>query len=184
MTFRQHTTDELDIAINIAARQMTTTQTSPELRARVMARIAVTQPRWGWRLAFAGGAIGAAALTAAVMWPAPHAAVPAPADLAASAASAALALTTAPIETPALRAEGFSATDIVVVPMPRRMVQAFAAPASELEWRTRAVPALETPDALHVAPLQHTELTVAPMEIAPLTVPPLSTAATSAGGSR
>lgn len=186
MTFRQHTTDELNTAINIAARQMTTTPASPELRAKVMARIAV-QPRWGWRLAFAGGALGAAALTAAVMWPARHTAVPAPVDLAAtaaSAASAALALTSEPANMPPLRAEGIASTDVVIVRMPRRTVSAFAVPAGEAEWRTRALPALETPDPLHVAPLQHADLTVAPIEIAPLTVPPLSSTATSAGGSK
>lgn len=176
MTFRQHTTDELNAAINIAARQMTTTPSSPELRARVMARIAV-QSRWGWgwRLAFAGGAIGAAALTAAVMWPTQPTAVPALVDVAATAAPAA-----API---ALR-EVVTASDSVVVPMPQRAAQAFAVTTSELEWHARSVPALAEPDALHVAPLLNTELTVAPIEIAPLSVPPLATITTGAGGSK
>ena len=70
------------------------------------------------------------------------------------------------------------------MPMPLRTAQTLTVSADELEWRARAVPALAELDALHVAPMQNTELTVAPLDIAPLTVPPLATVTTGAGGSK
>jgi hypothetical protein len=171
MTRAPFTSDELNAAINTAARRMTHAAPSSDLRVRVMSRIDAAQPRWGWRLAIAGGAIGAVALSTAVMWRGQPSSVPAAIDVASSA-------------TPAAMPAVLTATDTVVVPMPRRAARTFTVTASELEWRARAVPALAEPDALHVAPLQNTELTVTPLDIAPLTVPPLASATTGAGGSK
>lgn len=174
--------DEITVAINVAARRMTAAPPSPALRARVMSRIDVldrraTAVRWGWRLAMAGGAIGAVALSTAVMWHEPTASVPPVVDVAASATPS-----TAPIAAPPV----LTTPDVtIVVPMPQRAAQtAFAVSAAELEWRARAVPALAEPDALHVEPLQQPALTVAPLDIAPLTVSPLVVVTTGAGGSK
>jgi hypothetical protein len=173
--------DDVTIAINVAARRMTAAAPSTELRARVMSRIDVldrraSAVRWGWRLAMAGGAIGAVALSTAVMWHEPPASVPPVVDVAASATPPA-----APAAAPAV----LTAPNVtVIVPMPQRAPHTVVVSAAELEWRARAVPALAEPDALHVAPLQHTELTVAPLDIAPLTVPPLAVVTTGAGGSK
>lgn len=171
MTPARFTSDELNAAINTAARQMTSAAPSPELRARVLSTLDAAQPRWGWRLAIAGGAIGVVALTTAVMWHGQPASVPTVVDMASSA-------------TPAAMPEIVTATDTVIVPMPQRVARTFTVTASELEWRARAVPALAEPEALHVAPLTNTELTVAPLDIAPLTVPPLASVTTGAGGSK
>ena len=50
MTFSTQSPDEVDVnlAINTAARHMTSAPHSPELRARVMSRIDAAQPRWHW----------------------------------------------------------------------------------------------------------------------------------------
>lgn len=180
MTFSTQSPDEVDVhlAINTAARHMTSASHSPELRARVMSRIDAAQPRWhwGWRLAMAGGAIGAVALTTAVMWHEQPASAPSVLDVASAATAAVI-----PVATPeVLTAPGVT----IIVPMPQPARQTFAVSAAELEWRARAVPALAEPNALHVAPLEHTELMVTPLDIAPLTVPPLVAMTTGAGGSK
>ncbi|MEI6244845.1 MAG: hypothetical protein WCQ64_07335 [Acidobacteriota bacterium] len=171
MTPARFTADELNAAINTAARRMTSATPTSDLRARVMSQIDAPRTRWGWRLAIAGGALGVVALTTAVMWHGQPASVPTVVDMASSATSAAMP-------------EIVTATDAVVVPMPQRAARTFTVTASELEWRARAVPALAEPEALHVAPLTNTELTVAPLDIAPLTVPPLASVTTGAGGSK
>ena len=171
------TPDELNAAINTAARDMTSSAPSSELRARVMSRIDAT-PRWhwGWRLAIAGGAIGAVALTTAVMWDRGAAHVPRVVDVTTSAVSPETAL---PADF-ALSAPGVTVT----VAMPQHATQTFVVSTSELEWRARVVPALSEPDALHVAPLQNTELVLVPLDITPLSVPPLASAASGVGGSK
>lgn len=174
MSSPRFTPDELNAAINTAARRMTAATSSPDLRDRVMSRIAAT-PRWhwGWRLAMAGGAIGAVALSTAMLWDRQ----PLPAAITTDVASSAPPSATV-AEDIALRAPDVAVT----VPMPHAAT-AFSVSATELEWRARSVPALGEPDALHVAPLPSLELTVTPINIEPLSVPPLASGSSGAGGS-
>lgn len=167
MTPTRFTADELNAAINTAARGMTTATTSPELRARVMARIDIAQPRWGWRLAIAGGAVGVVAIAAALTWRVQPIAVPslvAPAVVATAADAETVTVWVAPPSyVTAVFGTGFADSATAVVPT-----------ASELEWQTRAVQRLPIPDALAIERIVQTDISIAAITIEPLVVAPLS----------
>lgn len=170
MTRAPLTHEELQAAINTAARRMTTAAPSSDLRARVMTRIDAAPPRWGWRLAIAGGAIGAVALTSIVMWRASSAtAVIAPA--ATQSASASQNVEPHPTAAPIVSSPLLS-TPSVARTATERVI--FTPSAEELAWRERAVQALEQPAALVVAPLEQPRLTIDPIDITPLSVAPLT----------
>ncbi len=161
---------------------MTSAAPSPELRARIMSRIDAAQPRWGWRLAIAGGAIGAigAVILAATLRVSPTSEAPAMVAV----ASPMTAGPVSPKPTPeALAKADPTATTIASSPllstvsMQRAATRTavFSPSAAELEWRARAVQALELPAALIVEPLEQPRLSIDPIDITPITIAPLNT---------
>lgn len=179
MTPARFSSDELNAAINTAARQMTSAAPSPELRARIMSRIDAAQPRWGWRLAIAGGAIGAVIL-AATLRVSPKSEAPAMVAVASP-------MTTGPAS-PKPTPEALAKADptgspvassplLSTVSMQRAATRTavFSPSAAELEWRARAVQALELPAALIVEPLEQPRLSIDPIDITPITIAPLNT---------
>jgi len=176
MTPARFTSDELNAAINTAARQMTSAAPSPELRARVLSKLDAAQPRWGWRLAIAGGAIGVVAIAAALTWRVQPIAVSSPA-VASATAFAPGAETDAPVywiappsHVTLVMVAGFRDTATTVMPN-----------VAELDWQTRAVPQLPALDALTIERIVQTDISIDPIDIAPLVVPPLPS---SGAGSR
>lgn len=185
MTPARFSSDELNAAINTAARGMTSSTPSPELRARVLSQLDAAQPRWGWRLPIAGGAIASVAILVALQLVAPKPEAPAMVAVASP-------MTTGPVP-PKPTPEALAKADPTAAPIAsspllstvsvRRAATrttVFSPSAAELEWRARAVQALEQPAALVVEPLEQQRLSIDPIDITPLTVAPL--AASGAGG--
>jgi len=171
------TSDEINAAINTAARRMTAAAPSGDLRARVMTRIDARQARWGWRLAIAGGAIGAAAMASTPFWrTAVHAPVTTPAPLASVAAAASPESASTVWMAPA------SHVTVVIVVQPNNPpATTFVPSAAERDWQTRAVSQLPALTALSIDLMAQPALNIDPISIAPLVVPPLSA---DAAGSR
>lgn len=177
MTTNKYSEDDVTAAINTAARRMIDTPEPHDLRARVMARVAVTERRslaWGWRLALAGGSISAAVIIGVALWN--SSAVPvttvAPTQTSAQ-ANPTLASSAHPTE--AMQ----PSSPVVSTASTRRarILHAVTVSAAELEWRERAVPALEAIDPLHVEPLTHESIGIESIDIAPLVVAPLTVTA-------
>lgn len=170
MTRAPFSADEINTAVNTAARRMTSVPPSADLRARVMRRIDAAQPRWGWRLAIAGGAIGAVTLTTAVLWRTPGSSnvnAPVTAQAASIAQNAGVNPTPAPVVSSPLLSTASAQRAAT-----RQAV--FTPSAEELEWRARAVQALEQPAALVIEPLEQPRLSIDPIDITPLSVAPLT----------
>ena len=180
MTPARFSLDELNAAINTAARGMTSATPSPELQARVMAKIDAAQPRWGWRLAVAGGAIAGVAILVATLRVSPKPDAPAMVAVASP-------MTTGPVS-PKPTPEALAKADPTAAPIASSPLLStvsvqraatrttvFSPSAAELEWRARAVQALEQPAALIVEPLDQPRLSIDPIDITPITIAPLNT---------
>ncbi len=171
MTRAPFSADDISAAINTAARRMTSAAPSGNLRARVMTHITrldnrARRRRWGWRLAIAGGAIGAAALTTAVPCKPPEA-TPAPTT------SASIAVGASAETTPTFWvAPPSHVTVVTIIGVPGRAT-VLASSAGEIGWEARAVPRLHAPDALEIDRIDQSSLNIEPIDIAPLVVPPL-----------
>lgn len=172
-------TNDLNAAINTVARRMTSAAPSSDLRARIMATIDAPQPRWGWRLAIAGGAIGVVALTTAIVWRTPVA--PATQIAAAPPVAAPTSRIADPTATPIASSPVLSTASVRHSATQRVVVMPSA---EELAWRARAVQALDQPDALVVEPLEHPRLSIDPIDITPLSVAPLTVPVLNSGGSQ
>lgn len=170
MTRTPLSSDDINAAINTAARRMTSAVPSSDLRARVMSTIDLPQRRWGWRLAIAGGAIGAVALTSVAVWRTSGSAnVIAPPVM--QTASVAQNVAPNPTAAPVVSSPLLSTASMQRAATPRVV---FTPSAEELAWRARAVQALEQPVALVVEPLEQPRLSIDPIGITPLSVAPLT----------
>lgn len=177
MTRAPFSANDITTAINTAARRMTSAPPSSELHARVMSKIDAPQPRWGWRLAIAGGAIASVAIVVAIQLASPAApglVSPKPPQEVVSSAAEAKPTATTIASSPVLSMASASgaATSRTV----------FAPSAGQLEWRARAVQALEQPAALVVEPLDATRQQIEPIDITPLSVAPLTVPVLNSGG--
>lgn len=180
MTTNKYSDDDINAAINIAARRMMDTAEPQELRARVMARVAVAERRsfgWSWRLAMAGGGIGAAVIMTVALWPSSTGrstiASPVLNTAQTNPAVAAPVLATHPTDSTI----GASPVVSTMATRRARTSKAITVSAAEMEWRERAVTALEAIDPLHVEPLTHESIGIESIDIAPLVVAPLTVTA-------
>lgn len=189
MTPRKFTPDEINAAINSAARQMTSAPSPSDLRARVMSRIDATPARsaWGWRFVFAGGAIASVAVVIAVRLASPNATAPigvavapgvvSPNGLVSPKPKGEADPTAAPIASSPL----LSTASVQRIAARSTTVEVSAA---ELEWRARSVKALAQPDALTVDPLESSRPDISPIDITPLSVAPVTVPAIGSNGSK
>lgn len=177
-TQNRFSADDVNAAVNRAAREMTDFTASPNLRDRVMAQIE-ERPRanWLWRFAIAGGTISAAALAVVVLWRAPQTvSAPQPIALAERVAPepsgefVAAAAKANPTAADIASSPAVSMKSIQRVSQWRVVIEESAA---ERDWRARGIAALETPEALTVQPLNADRTVIAPIDIAPLGVAPI-----------
>jgi hypothetical protein len=148
----------LDDRVDLVARTMTDAHPSPDFRARVLAALPQHRPRPWPRFAMP---VAAAILIGTIAW------------LAGSSAhrnfgpsvTSAPAVTTAALD-PAL------VPVVPVVPVVPAFAQATAGkPVEDPAWRARAIPRLETADALALGRIQPIALSIAPITMEPITPP-------------
>jgi len=177
--------DQINAAINTAARQMTSAAPSSDLRARVMSRIDVsdaTRPRWGWRLAIAGGAIATLVAIAATYDLGGRFA--SPTETGVSVAGKTTPEVVHPTNPTAATVPSSPVLSTASVQRIASRSTAFEVSAAELEWRARAVQALDEVAALTVDPLEQSGLSINPIDITPLSVAPLTVPAIGSSGSK
>lgn len=179
---------DIDAVIDNAAARLTDAAPSDDLRARVMARIAMAhRSRMPWRYVLAGGALVGAALIGVVgLRSASPVAMPGADSTRASAApdpthvplasSPLPSVTTARVEQEhagtSARATVANVTSVTNVANVTGVANS-AMGAAETAWRARATPALARPAALEVDSLELRSIDITPLGVAPLVVPPL-----------
>ena len=144
----------LDDRVDLVARTMTDADPSPDFRARVLAALPQHRPRPWPRLAMP---VAAAILVGTVAW------------LAGSSAHRNFgpSVTNRPTVTTA----ALDPALVPVVPVVRVVPVVPVVPVEDPAWRARAIPRLETADALALGRIQPIALSIAPITMEPIAPP-------------